>query len=42
MSFARIRDGKAVEAWNNWDMMGLMQQIGQIPQGRVVPEDDSG
>jgi steroid delta-isomerase-like uncharacterized protein len=42
MSFARIRDGKAVEAWNNWDMMGLLQQIGQISQTRVVPEDDSG
>jgi len=42
MSFARVRGGKAVEAWNNWDMMGLLQQIGQISQTRVVPDDDSG
>lgn len=42
MSFARVRDGKAVEAWNSWDMMGLMCQIGQISQTRVVPDDDSG
>jgi len=30
MSIVRIRDGKIVEAWNNWDMLGLMQQIGAI------------
>ena len=42
MSFARIRDGKAVKVWNSWDMMGLMQQIGQIEHARVVPDDDSG
>ena len=42
MSFARVRDGKVVEAWNNWDMMGLMQQIGQITQTMVVPQDEPG
>jgi steroid delta-isomerase-like uncharacterized protein len=27
ISIARIRDGKIVEAWQNWDMLGLMQEI---------------
>ena len=30
MSMARIRDGKMVEGWNNWDTLSLMQQIGAI------------
>ncbi|HEX8845046.1 MAG TPA: ester cyclase [Pyrinomonadaceae bacterium] len=30
MCIVRIRDGQIVEAWNNFDMMGLMQQIGAI------------
>lgn len=28
MTFARVRDGQIVEAWNNWDIHGLMQQLG--------------
>ena len=28
MSWVRLRDGKIVEAWNNWDIFSLMQQIG--------------
>ena len=27
----RIEDGKIVEEWENWDALGLMQQIGAIP-----------
>jgi steroid delta-isomerase-like uncharacterized protein len=27
ISILRLADGKAVEAWQNWDMLGLMQQI---------------
>jgi steroid delta-isomerase-like uncharacterized protein len=42
MGFARVCDGKVVEAWNNWDMMGLLQQLGQIQQPAVVPGDGSG
>ena len=30
MSIARVKDGKIVEAWNNFDFMGLFQQIGAI------------
>ena len=36
MGFARCRDGKIVETWNNWDMMGLMHTIGQTPHAKVV------
>src|SRR5919112_1810418 len=27
----RIEEGKIVEEWENWDALGLMQQIGAIP-----------
>jgi len=42
MGFARVRNGQVVEAWNSWDMMGMLQQLGQISQSAVVPDDDSG
>ncbi|HVF28929.1 MAG TPA: ester cyclase [Pyrinomonadaceae bacterium] len=28
MSIIRVRDGQIVEGWNNWDISGLMQQLG--------------
>lgn len=27
----RFADGKIVESWNAWDMLGLLQQIGAVP-----------
>jgi steroid delta-isomerase-like uncharacterized protein len=27
----RIEGGKIVEAWGNWDTMGMMQQLGALP-----------
>ena len=27
ITFARVRDGKIVEAWNNFDFMGMFQQL---------------
>ncbi len=27
----RIKDGKIVERWASYDMMGLMQQLGLVP-----------
>jgi steroid delta-isomerase-like uncharacterized protein len=27
----RIANGKIVESWSEWDMMGLMQQLGAVP-----------
>jgi steroid delta-isomerase-like uncharacterized protein len=28
----RISDGKLQEEWENWDMLGLLRQLGVIPQ----------
>jgi predicted ester cyclase len=28
----RIAEGKIVESWANWDRMGMMQQLGAIPE----------
>ncbi len=27
----RFEDGKIVEAWTNWDTLGMLQQLGAIP-----------
>jgi steroid delta-isomerase-like uncharacterized protein len=27
----RISEGKIVESWTNWDMLGMMQQLGVVP-----------
>jgi steroid delta-isomerase-like uncharacterized protein len=34
----RIAGGRIVESWANWDMMGMMQQLGVIP-GPGQPEE---
>ncbi|MBV9824477.1 MAG: ester cyclase [Alphaproteobacteria bacterium] len=36
MVFARAQDGKMVEGWNNWDMLGLMHATGQVPGPKIV------
>lgn len=38
MSIVRIGDGKIVEAWNNWDILGLMQQIGAFQTAPTLLE----
>lgn len=37
MSIHRLVDGKIVEAWWSYDMLGLMQQLGAIPPMPDVP-----
>ena len=31
VSIERISEGKVVESWDNYDAMGMMQQLGHIP-----------
>jgi steroid delta-isomerase-like uncharacterized protein len=38
MSMTRLRDGKLVEGWNNWDILSLMQQVDAIqPAAQLLP-----
>ena len=32
----RVQDGKIVEAWGNWDTLGMMQQLGLVPQAQAA------
>jgi ketosteroid isomerase-like protein len=32
MSIVRFAGGKMVEGWANWDALGLMQQLGVVPE----------
>jgi len=31
ITIARLNNGKISESWNNWDALGMMQQLGAIP-----------
>jgi steroid delta-isomerase-like uncharacterized protein len=31
MTFVRVRDGKIIEAWNNFDFTSMFQQLGPLP-----------
>jgi predicted ester cyclase len=31
IAIARIADGKIMERWEEFDMMGMMQQLGVVP-----------
>ena len=33
MTIARVKDGKFVESWNNWDALGMMRQLGVVGGG---------
>ena len=31
ITISRIRDGRVVESWGNYDLLGMLQQLGVIP-----------
>jgi len=38
ITVAKIVEGKIVESWNNWDVLGMMQQLGAVEPARPGPE----
>jgi steroid delta-isomerase-like uncharacterized protein len=32
ITISRVENGKVVEEWTNWDMLGMLQQLGAVPQ----------
>jgi steroid delta-isomerase-like uncharacterized protein len=41
ISIDRITGGKILESWANWDMMGMMQQLGAISSSGKISEEAS-
>lgn len=39
ISIDRMVDGKSAESWTNYDLLGLMQQLGILPGPNVPPPD---
>ena len=35
ITLARLSNGKIAETWNNWDALGMMQQLGAVPEARA-------
>ena len=33
MVIDRVKDGRIVESWGNWDMLGMLQQLGAVKLG---------
>jgi steroid delta-isomerase-like uncharacterized protein len=36
ITIARIVNGKIVEGWDNWDQLGMLEQIGAFPQREIA------
>ncbi len=36
ITLSRVKNGKIVEEWTNWDTLGMLQQIGAIPAGAAA------
>ena len=32
LTLSRVKDGKVVEEWTNWDTLGMLQQLGVVPE----------
>ena len=36
ITIARFRDGQVIEGWDNWDQLGMLQQIGAYQQPEAL------
>ena len=36
MSMQRFKSGQIVAAWDNWDQLGLMVQLGAVPEAKFL------
>ena len=36
LNLTRLRDGKIVEEWSNWDTLGMLQQVGALPSASAA------
>jgi predicted ester cyclase len=32
ITISRLKDGKIVEEWSNWDTLGMLRQLGVVPE----------
>ena len=32
LTISRVKDGKIVEEWSNWDTLGMLRQLGVVPE----------
>jgi len=32
ITISRVKNGKVVEEWSNWDTLGMLQQLGVVPE----------
>ncbi|HEY1277628.1 MAG TPA: ester cyclase [Thermoleophilaceae bacterium] len=42
MTLNRVEDGKIIEAWDNFDILGMLMQLGVIPAGGPAPAAAGG
>jgi predicted ester cyclase len=42
MTLNRLEDGRIIEAWDNFDILGMLMQLGVIPSGGPPPADGDG
>lgn len=37
ITISRVKNGKVVEEWSNWDTLGMLQQLGVVPEMASAP-----